>query len=41
MVLDLTPNYLGEAPWFSPAAVDSEVMERVKVRHKLHFMILH
>lgn len=30
VVLDLTPNYLGEAPWFSPTDVDSEVMDRVK-----------
>lgn len=30
VVLDLTPNYLGEAPWFSPTGVDDEVMERVK-----------
>ncbi|XP_074517964.1 amino acid transporter heavy chain SLC3A2-like [Halichoeres trimaculatus] len=39
VVLDLTPNYLGEAPWFSPAGVDSEVMERVQAgaEHWLDF----
>lgn len=30
VVLDLTPNYLGEAPWFSSTNVDSEVMEQVQ-----------
>lgn len=34
MVLDLTPNYLGAAPWFSDADV-AEVMEKVKVGHTL------
>ncbi|CAJ1086387.1 solute carrier family 3 member 2a [Xyrichtys novacula] len=30
VVLDLTPNYPGQAPWFSTAAIDDEVMDKVK-----------
>ncbi|XP_034532381.1 solute carrier family 3 member 2a [Notolabrus celidotus] len=30
VVLDLTPNYKGEAPWFSPSSVDDDVIDKVK-----------
>lgn len=32
VVLDLTPNYLGAAPWFSTGDV-GDVLEKVKVGH--------
>ena len=31
MVLDLTPNYLGNKPWFG-GSKSAEVMEKLKVR---------
>uniref|UniRef100_UPI0037E949A2 solute carrier family 3 member 2a n=1 Tax=Semicossyphus pulcher TaxID=241346 RepID=UPI0037E949A2 len=31
VVLDLTPNYLGAASWFSTTNVDEEVMEKLKL----------
>ena len=31
MVLDLTPNYLGNKPWFV-SSKSAEVMEKLKVR---------
>lgn len=30
VVLDLTPNYLGNAPWFNPPQVD-DVLVKIKV----------
>ncbi|XP_074517967.1 amino acid transporter heavy chain SLC3A2-like [Halichoeres trimaculatus] len=30
VILDLTPNYLGEHPWFSSTSVDGELMEQAK-----------
>lgn len=35
VVLDLTPNYLGAAPWFGAGDL-GDVMEKVKVGHTHH-----